>query len=48
MLFADDVVVCSETMEEVKQRLEMWREVMEARGVRASRQKTEYLKLRSR
>ena len=25
MLFADDVVICSETMEEVKQRLELWR-----------------------
>ena len=47
ILFADDVVVCSETMEEVKQRLEMWREVMEARGVRVSRQKTEFLKLRA-
>ena len=47
MLFADDVVICSETMEEVEQRLELWREAMEARGMRVSRQKTEYLKLRA-
>ena len=47
MLFADDVVVCSETKEEVEQRLEMWREAMEVRGMRVSRQKTEYLKLRA-
>ena len=37
MLFADDVVVCSETMEEVEQRLEIWREAIEVRGMRVSR-----------
>ena len=47
MLFADDVVACSETKEEVEQRLEMLREAMEAGGMRVSRQKTEYLKLRA-
>ena len=47
MLFADDVVVCSETKEEVEQRLEMWREAIKVRGIRVSRQKTEYLKLKA-
>ncbi|XP_063586486.1 uncharacterized protein LOC134763884 [Penaeus indicus] len=47
MLFADDVVVCAVTKEEVEQRLELWREAMEVRGMEVSRQKTEYLKLRT-
>ena len=47
MLLADDVVVCAETKEKVEQRLEMWREAMEVRGMRVSRQKTEYVKLRA-
>ena len=34
-------------MEEVEQRLEIWQEAMEVRGMRVSRQKTEYLKLRA-
>ena len=46
MLFADDVMVCTGTMEEVEGRLEMWREAIEVRGMRVSRQKTVYLKLR--
>ena len=47
MLVADDVVACSETKEEVEQMLEMWREAMEVRGMRVSRQKTEYLKFKA-
>ncbi|XP_047494039.1 uncharacterized protein LOC125042450 [Penaeus chinensis] len=35
IIFADDVVVCAETKVEVEQRLELWREVMEVRGVKA-------------
>lgn len=45
MLFADDVVVCAEMAEEVKERLEMWRKSMEERAMKVSRQKTEYLRL---
>ena len=37
MLFADDVVVCPEKMEEFEQRLEIWREAMEVRGMRVSK-----------
>ncbi|XP_063612304.1 uncharacterized protein LOC134785798 [Penaeus indicus] len=47
MLLADDVVMSAETKEEAEQRLELRREAMEVRGMKASRQKTEYLKIKS-
>ena len=43
MLFADDIVICEETMEEVEQRLECWRYALERRRMKVSRSKTEYL-----
>ena len=43
MLFADDIVICKETREEVKRRLESWRYALERRGMKVSRSKTEYL-----
>ena len=43
MLFADDIVICEETREEVGQRLESWRYALERRGMKVSRSKTEYL-----
>ena len=43
MLFADDIVICKETSEEVEQRLECWRYSLERRGIKVSRSKTEYL-----
>ncbi|KAF4070145.1 hypothetical protein AMELA_G00296780 [Ameiurus melas] len=43
MLFADDLVVCGETRKEMVDRLEVWRSEVEDRGMRVSRQKTEYL-----
>ena len=43
MLFADDLVLMSETVEEVKEALERWRAVIENKGLRISRSKTEYL-----
>ena len=43
MLFADDIVICEETTEEVKRRLECWRYVLERRGMKVSRSKTKYL-----
>ena len=43
MLFADDIVICKETKEEVEWRLESWKYALERRGMKVSRSKTEYL-----
>ena len=43
MLFVDDIVICKETREEVEQRLECWRYLLERREMKVSRSKTEYL-----
>ena len=43
MLFADDIVICEETREEVEQRLESWKYALERKGMKVSRSKTEYL-----
>ena len=43
MLFADDIVICEETREEVERRLQSWRYALERRGMKASRSKTKYL-----
>ena len=43
MLFADNIVICEETRQEVERRLECWRYALERRGMQVSRLKTEYL-----
>ena len=43
MLFADDIVICKETREEIEWRLECWRYVLERRAMKISRSKTKYL-----
>ena len=43
MLFADDLVLCDMTPEEVEEGLETWRVVFERHGLKISRTKTEYL-----
>lgn len=50
MLFADDILYImliqekiGENLEEVNGRLELWRETLECKGLRVSRNKTEYI-----
>ncbi|KAM2590328.1 hypothetical protein TB2_042878 [Malus domestica] len=43
MLFADDIVLIDETQEGVNAKLNLWREVLESKGLRLSRSKTEYM-----
>ncbi|XP_047484180.1 uncharacterized protein LOC125035913 [Penaeus chinensis] len=43
LMFADDVALNGETNEDVEERLEQWRRALEDRGMKVSRQKTEYL-----
>ena len=43
MLFADDLVLVSETAEEVEEEMERRRAIIENKGLRISRSKTEYL-----
>ncbi|XP_076043771.1 uncharacterized protein LOC143026873 [Oratosquilla oratoria] len=43
MLFADDIVLVSESREELQERLELWRGLLEDYGLKVRRQKTEYL-----
>ncbi|KAL6493096.1 hypothetical protein OROGR_032855 [Orobanche gracilis] len=46
MMFADDIVLIDETKVEVQQKLELWRDTLEARGFRLSRSKTKYMECR--
>ena len=44
MIFADDIVLVAKTREEVSNKLDEWRKVLEGKGLRISRTKTEYLR----
>jgi len=43
MMFADDIVICEKSREQAEESLEKWRCVLERRGMRVSRAKTEYV-----
>ena len=43
MMFADDVVLCTEKRGEVERRLEEWTRALEQQGMKVNRTKTEYL-----
>ena len=43
MLFADDIVICSESKERVEEKLVSWRYALERRGMKGNMRKTEYM-----
>ena len=43
MMFADDIVICSESKEWVEEKLESCRYALERRGMKVNRRKTEYM-----
>ena len=43
MMFADDIVICSDSKEQVKRSLERWRYALERRRMKVSMSKTEYM-----
>ena len=47
MLFADDIVLCNNTMEGLMESLDKWSEALEQRGLKVSRQKTQYMKCKN-
>ena len=45
MMFADDIVLSRQNHRELKEDLKIWRNALEERGLKGSRNKTEYLKV---
>ena len=43
MMFADDIVICSKSKEQIEDKLESWRYALERRGMKVNRRKTEYM-----
>ena len=48
MMFADDIVICSESKERVEETMESWRYALERRGMIVNRRKTEYMSVNER
>ena len=48
MMFADDIVICSESEERVEEKLESWRYALERRGMKVNRRKREYMSVNER
>ncbi|KAK3554542.1 hypothetical protein QTP70_025394 [Hemibagrus guttatus] len=48
MMFEDDIVICSDSREQVEENLERWRFALERRGMKVSRSKTEYMCMNER
>ncbi|XP_046998186.1 uncharacterized protein LOC124613519 [Schistocerca americana] len=46
MMFADDVVLCEQSIDRLEERLEDWRKTLEERGKKISGTKSEYLALK--
>ncbi|GJW87601.1 retrovirus-related pol polyprotein LINE-1 [Tanacetum coccineum] len=44
LIFADDIVLVSDTPDGLNRRLEQWREMLENKGLRVSRKKTKYMR----
>ena len=44
MLFADDVVLVDKSQTRVNRKLELWRQTLESKGFRLSKNKTEYMR----
>ena len=42
MMFADHIVICSESKERVEEKLESWIYALDRRGMKVNRRKTEY------
>lgn len=47
MLFADDIVLVSESREELQENLELWKGLLEDYGLKVSRQITEYMEYKA-
>ena len=43
MMFADDIAICSESKEQVEEKLESFRYALDKRGMKVNRRKTEYM-----
>ena len=43
MVLTDDIVICSESKQQVERSLERWRYALERRGMKVSRRKTQYM-----